>query len=81
MYEYKVLILKVKECEETFNKFAKEGWRLVAMVPNNAIGYGVVATLERETSKLPNQAARAFLFLSIYFPPPSDSSSPWRASA
>lgn len=48
MYEYKVLILKVKECEETFNKFAKEGWRLVAMVPNNAIGYGVVATLERK---------------------------------
>ena len=50
MYEYKVLVLKVKECEETFNKFAKEGWRLVAMVPNNAVGYGIVATLERKLS-------------------------------
>lgn len=48
MYEYKVVVLKVKECEETFNKLAKEGWRLVAMVPNNTMGYGVVATLERK---------------------------------
>lgn len=51
MYEYKVLILKVKECEEIFNSLAKEGWRLVAMVPNNAMGYGVVATLERKVEK------------------------------
>ncbi|MDO4942565.1 MAG: DUF4177 domain-containing protein [Lachnospiraceae bacterium] len=51
MYEYKVLTLKVKECENTFNTLAKEGWRLVAMVPNNAIGYGVVATLERKIQK------------------------------
>ena len=49
MYEYKVLVLKVKECEKVFNQLAREGWRLVAMVPNNAIGYGVVATLERKT--------------------------------
>ena len=49
MYEYKVLVLKVKECEETFNKLAKEGWRLVAMIPNSAMGYGVVATLEKKT--------------------------------
>ena len=48
MYEYKVLILKVKECEETFNMLAKDGWRLVAMIPNNAMGYGVVATFEKK---------------------------------
>lgn len=48
MYEYKVVVLKVKECEETFNHLAKEGWRLVAMIPNNAMGYGIVATLERK---------------------------------
>ena len=48
MYEYKVVVLKVKECEDTFNYLAKEGWRLVAMVPNNAMGYGIVATLERK---------------------------------
>lgn len=48
MYEYKVLVLKVKECEETFNKLATEGWRLAAAVPDNVMGYGVVTTLERK---------------------------------
>lgn len=47
MYEYKVLTLNVKDCEETFNQLAKEGWRLAAMMPNLAKGYGVVATMER----------------------------------
>ena len=37
----------MKECEETFNQHAKEGWRLVAMVPNQARGVGIVATMER----------------------------------
>ena len=48
MYEYKVLTLRVKECEETFNRLAKEGWRLVAMIPNNEKIYGIVATLEKK---------------------------------
>jgi hypothetical protein len=48
MYEYKVLDLGVKECEETFNQLAKEGWKLVTMSPNIAKGMGVVATMERE---------------------------------
>lgn len=48
MYEYKVLVLTVKESEPKFNELAKEGWRLVAMVPNNAMGMGVVATMERK---------------------------------
>ncbi|MDO4167113.1 MAG: DUF4177 domain-containing protein [Eubacteriales bacterium] len=48
MYEYKVVVLNVKECEKTLNTLAKEGWRLVTMVPNIAKGYGVVATLERQ---------------------------------
>lgn len=50
MYEYKVLTLSVKECEKTINQLAKEGWRLVAMVPNQAMGFGVVATLERQAA-------------------------------
>lgn len=51
MYEYKVLTLGVKECEKTFNQLAKDGWRLVAMVPNQAMGFGVVATLEKQVSE------------------------------
>lgn len=51
MYEYKVLTLGVKECEEALNKAAKEGWRLAQMVPNHAVGMGMVVTLERVIEK------------------------------
>lgn len=48
MYQYKVLTLFVNECEKKLNEAAKEGWRLAAMVPNHAIGMGVVITLEKK---------------------------------
>ena len=48
MYEYKVEIYKVKEAEEAMNKLAKDGWRVVTVSPNMAMGYGVVVTFERE---------------------------------
>lgn len=48
MYEYRVIALLVRECEERFNELAKDGWRLVSTSPNLARGYGVVATFERE---------------------------------
>lgn len=51
MYEYKVLVLGVKECEKEFNQAAKDGWRLVTMVPNQVKGYGVIATLERKVQE------------------------------
>lgn len=50
MYEYKVIALTVKECESTFNLLAKEGWRVISVVPNHAAGYGMVVTFEREVS-------------------------------
>lgn len=48
MYEYKVVTLSVKESENTLNSHAKEGWKLIAMVPNIAKGMGMIATLERK---------------------------------
>ena len=48
MYEYKVEILKVREAEAKMNELAKEGWRVVEITPNVAMGYGVVVTFERE---------------------------------
>lgn len=48
MYEYKVLTLGVKELEKTLNRYAQEGWRLVTVSPNMAMGMGVVVTLERK---------------------------------
>jgi len=48
MYEYKVEIYKVKQAEEEMNRLAGEGWRVVAVMPNEALGYGMVVTFERE---------------------------------
>lgn len=48
MYEYKVLTLAVRKCEETFNRLAQEGWRVIAVSPDIARGQGVVVTLERK---------------------------------
>ena len=48
MYEYKVEVLKVREAEETMNRLAESGWRVIEVSPNQAMGYGVVVTFERE---------------------------------
>lgn len=48
MYEYKVEIYKVREAEQEMNALAEDGWRVVAVSPNMAMGYGVVVTFERE---------------------------------
>lgn len=48
MYEYKVEIYKVKEAEESMNRFASEGWRVITVSPNMGVGYGLVVTYERK---------------------------------
>ena len=48
MYEYKVETFGVREAEKGMNKFAAEGWRVIAVSPNVARGMGVVVTFERE---------------------------------
>ena len=51
MYEYKVETYKVKEAADEMNKLAKQGWRVIAVTPNEALGFGVVVTYEKETDK------------------------------
>lgn len=48
MYEYKVETYKVKEAAEAMNALAKQGWRVIAVSPNEAIGYGIVVTYEKK---------------------------------
>ena len=48
MYEYKVLVVPVKKAEEEMNKLAKEGWKVIEVSPNIAMGQGLVVILERE---------------------------------
>ncbi len=47
MYEYKVETYNVKNSEAGMNQLAKEGWRVVTVTPNVAIGHGIVVTFER----------------------------------
>lgn len=42
MYEY-----KVNEAESEMNKLAQQGWRVIAVSPNIAKGYGIIVTYER----------------------------------
>ncbi len=48
MYEYKVIIVPVKKAEEEMNRLAKDGWKVIEVSPNVAMGYGLVVTLERK---------------------------------
>ena len=48
MYEYKVDTYKVKVAENEMNKMALEGWRVIAVSPNEAVGFGLVVTYERK---------------------------------
>ena len=48
MFEYKVEIYKVREEEKEMNLLAKSGWRVIAVSPNMAMGYGIVVTYERQ---------------------------------
>ena len=48
MYEYKVETYKVKMAEAPMNKMASEGWRVIAVSPNEGLGYGLVVTYERK---------------------------------
>ena len=48
MYEYKVEAFRVDEAEDEMNDLAEDGWRVIAVSPNIAKGYGIVVTFERE---------------------------------
>lgn len=47
MYEYKVVAYRVNDSESEMNKLAKEGWRVIAVSPNVAKGFGIIVTFER----------------------------------
>ncbi|MCM1306856.1 MAG: hypothetical protein NC037_05950 [Bacteroides sp.] len=47
MYEYRVETYKVKEAGEEMSKLAQLGWRVIAVLPNMTMGYGIVVTFER----------------------------------
>ena len=52
MCEYKVIKVRVDLAEEEMNKYAKEGWRVINVSPNIAMGYGLVIILEKQTKEM-----------------------------
>ena len=52
MYEYKVETYKVDEATSKMNELAKEGWRVIAVSPNIARGFGIVVTFERSIKSI-----------------------------
>lgn len=51
MFEYKVEVLKVNEAESKMNELALEGWKVIAVSPNIAMGYGIIVTFERQVKQ------------------------------
>ena len=51
MYEYKVIKTSFAEAEHKMNSLAEDGWRVVAVSPNIAMGYGIFITFEKETKE------------------------------
>ena len=48
MFEYKVETYKVKNAAEEMNRLAEQDWKVLAVSPNLATGFGIVVTYERK---------------------------------
>ena len=48
VFEYRVETYAVRRAEEEMNRMAADGWRVIAVSPNHAAGYGIVVTYERQ---------------------------------
>ena len=48
MFEYRIETYFVSRAEEEMNRMAADGWRVIAVCPNQARGFGVIVTYERQ---------------------------------
>ena len=48
MFEYRVETYPVRRAAEEMNRMAADGWRVIAVCPNQARGFGVIVTYERQ---------------------------------
>ena len=47
MFEYRVENYAVRKAEAEMNRMAADGWRVVAVCPNQAGWFGIIVTYER----------------------------------
>ena len=48
MFEYKIEKYSVWNAEEEMNRMAADGWRVIAVCPNQVRCFGVIVTYERQ---------------------------------
>ncbi len=48
MFEYKIETYAVRKAEEEMNCMAADGWRVIAVCPNQARCFGIIVTYERQ---------------------------------
>ena len=49
MFEYRVEIINmVRQAETEMNRISTEGWRVISVTPNLAVGHGLIVTFERK---------------------------------
>ncbi len=48
VFEYKIETYAVRKAEEEMNRMAADGWRVIAVCPNQARCFGIIVTYERQ---------------------------------
>ena len=48
MSEYRVETYSVRKAEAEMNRMAADGWRVIAVCPNQARCFGIIVTFERQ---------------------------------
>ena len=48
MFEYRMEKYAVRDAEEKMNRMAADGWRVIAVCPNQAGSFGIIVTYERQ---------------------------------
>ena len=48
MYEYRIETYAVRRAEAEMNRMAADGWRVIAVCPNQARCFGIIVTYERQ---------------------------------
>ena len=47
MFEYRIATYSVRKAEEEMHRMAANGWRVIAVCPNQARCFGIIVTYER----------------------------------
>ena len=48
VYEYRIETYPVRKADAEMNRLAADGWRVIAVCPNQARCFGVIVTYERK---------------------------------